>query len=295
MKWIGYAVLPLLVLVLLASVSCVAGYLILLAAGDVVELRTLISKGTQVFLVLSIFPLRKWLQLQWSELGFAPLGPFIRQLGQGLLLGIATLLPILLILYGLDVHIIDAGREWTVAKAAKKVTVALLLAMLISLVEEPLFRGILLAGYRRKMAVAWAIFLSSLYYAALHFLKSKTDIPYQELTVGSGFSLLSEAFANWFKPEILSALLALWVVGVFLAVIRTQFDTSLGVCIGCHAGWVWQIKVSKEFLDTNQQSDYLCLVSSYDGVVGPLVTVWLAAAIAFYFVWKNRRRPATAV
>lgn len=287
MRQLFYASLPLLLLLALALVACVLGYFILLLLGDVIELRKVISKGTQVLLILSIFPLRRWLQLSWPELGFAPGKEFIRQMGWGVLLGIATLLPVLLLLYGLDIHVIDVGKEWTLVKAGKKITIALLLALLISFLEEPLFRGILLAGYRRKMAVFAAVLLSSFYYAALHFLKSKTDIPYQELDITSGFRLLGEAFANWVNPEIFSALVALWVVGAFLAIIRIEFANSLGICVGCHAGWVWQIKVSKDFFDTNQHSDLLFLVSRYDGVVGPLVTVWLTLAIAGYYVWKK--------
>jgi membrane protease YdiL (CAAX protease family) len=289
MRLLTYSLMPLLILLVLAAVSCVLGYFILLAIGDVVELRKVVSKGTLVLLILSIFPLRAWLKMSWSELGFAPRRQFIRQMGQGVLLGLMTLLPVLLVLYGLDIHIIDAGKDWTLVKAVTKIVVSLLLALLISFAEEPLFRGVLLAGFKRKMAVSLAIFLSSLYYAALHFLKSKSKVPYEQLNITSGFHLMADAFANWLNPEIISALLALLVVGVFLAVIRTEFRNSLGICVGCHASWVWQIKVSKSFLDTNPQSDYLYLVSSYDGVVGPLVTVWLMLAIISYFGWKKYR------
>lgn len=293
MRVLAYSLIPLLILVGLATVSCVLGYFILLVLGDVVELRKVISKGTQVLLVLSIVPLMSWLKMSWRELGFSGKGQFIRQMGLGLLLGVVTLLPVLSVLYGLDIHIIDQGREWTAGKAATKILVALLLALLISFFEEPLFRGILLASFRRKAGIALAIFISSFYYASLHFLNTKTKVPYQELSLESGFRLLLEAFGNWLNPEILSALLALFVVGVFLAVIRTEFANSLGVCIGCHAAWVWQIKVSKDFFNTNQQSEYLYLVSGYDGVVGPLVTVWLSLAIAGYYVWKKQTNRET--
>ncbi len=290
MRLLVYSLMPLLILVVLVLVSCILGYFILLVIGDVVELRKIISKSTQVLLVLSIFPLSQRLKMSWTELGFAPRRQFIKQMGQGVLLGLLTLLPVLLLLYELDVHIIDESRDWTLIKAVKKIVLSLVLALLISFVEEPLFRGILLAAFRRKMTIVGAIILSSFYYAALHFLKSKTDIPYEQLNIASGFQLMAEAFVNWINPEIVSALLALWVVGIFLAIIRTEFGNSLGVCIGCHTSWVWQIKVSKDFLDTNPQSDYLYLVSSYDGVVGPLVTLWLLAPIIVYFGWKKYRR-----
>ncbi len=289
MRTVAYALMPLLILVVLASVSCLLSYFILLALGDVIELRKVVSKATLILLILSIFPLRRYLNLSWQDLGFAPRKQFVRQMGIGLLVGIATLLPVLLTLYALDIHIIDTGRDWTLAKAIKKISISLILALLISFAEEPLFRGILLAGFKKKMSVLLAVLLSSFYYAALHFLKSKQSIPYQELDITSGFTLMLDAFANWLNPGIISAFLALWVVGIFLSIIRIEFKQSIGICVGCHAAWVWQIKTSKDFLNLNPESDYLYLVSQYDGVVGPLVTVWLSVAIAGFYLWKSRK------
>ncbi|MFZ2312129.1 MAG: CPBP family intramembrane glutamate endopeptidase, partial [Methylobacter sp.] len=80
---------------------------------------------------------------------------------------------------------------------------------------------------------------------------------------------------------------ALLMVGIFLGVLRAQVKESLGLCIGCHTCWVWQIKMSKSLFNTDFNSEYLYLVSSYDGVVGPLVTVWLILAVGSYFVYKK--------
>ena len=106
----------------------------------------------------------------------------------------------------------------------------------------------------------------------------------------SGFVLLGEAFVNVLNPKNASAFLSLLVVGVFLAVLRTQVKESLGLCIGCHAGWVWQIKMNGSLFNTDFNSEYLYLVSSYNHVVGPLVTVWLSLVIAGYFVYKKITR-----
>ncbi len=288
MKPLVYCLFPLTILLILASIACVLGYFILMTAGDIVEARKLISKLTLVMLILCIFPVRKFLNLEWAELGFVNPRRFIQQIGIGLLLGIASLLPILLILYALDIHVWDTQREWTWGKATSRVLIALFLALLISFAEEPLFRGTLLTGLRRKMSAVLAIGVSSLYYAALHFLKGKTDVPYHEITFLTGFELMAEAFANWLNPEIVSALFSLFIVGVFLAIIRTEFKQTMGVCVGCHAAWVWQIKTSKDFFNTDHNAEYYYLVSSYDGVVGPLVTVWLSLAIAGYYFWKKQ-------
>ena len=164
-----------------------------------------------------------------------------------------------------------------------------MLALLISLIEEPLFRGLLLVGLNKKLSVLWAILISATYYAALHFLSSNTDIAPQELNLYSGFTLLGGAVANLLNPGILSAFFALLMVGVFLGVLRTQVKSSLGLCIGCHTCWVWQIKMNKKLFNTDFSSDYAYLVSSYDGVIGPLVTVWLMLAIAAYLIYRRAK------
>lgn len=288
MKIIYYALVPLLVLLTVATLSSAISYFILMVAGDMVTMRKILSKTTQILLLLSIFPLRHYLKLSWADIGFASKNIFAKQIAIGLFLGFVTLMPVMITLYCLDISVIDQTREWTIGKAVTKVSLALLLALLISFGEEPLFTGILLAGLRRKMAVGLAVFLSSSYYAAFHFVKTKTNIPYEELTIGSGFQLMAEAFANVLNPEIISAFISLFIVGLFLAIIRTQFKSSIGLCIGCHAAWVWQIKMGKLFFNTNVSSDYYFLVSHiYDGVIGALVTVWLSMSIAGYFIWKK--------
>ncbi|WP_225615852.1 CPBP family intramembrane glutamic endopeptidase [Methylomonas albis] len=287
MRWFAYALAPLVVLVIAATIASMLGYGLLWIAGDILPLAKVISKITLILLLLSIFPLKKYLQFSWADFGFAPKAIFYKQFGQGLALGVLTLLPVLLLLYWLDIHVWDDTRQWTAAKIAEKVGLGLFFAVLIALGEEILFRGLLLSGLRRKMPIVVAVTISSIYYAALHFLKSKSQIDYANLTPSSGLTLMAEAFTNWLNPAIFSALLALVVVGVFLAILRTRVPQSLGLCIGCHAGWVWQIKVSRDLFNVNLQADSLFLVNTYyDGVLGPLVSIWLVALIV-YCLWSK--------
>jgi membrane protease YdiL (CAAX protease family) len=187
LKNIGYSLAPLLILLFFATLASLFSYIILLMVGDVISMRKLVSKAAQIFLLLSIFPLRHYLKLSWSDIGFAPKKIFFRQIMQGLLLGLATLLPVMIVLYALDINVVDKSREWTVGAIATRASLALLLATLISLGEEPLFSGILLAGLRKKMTVGLAVPLTAGYYSAFHFVKTKTDIPYQELTLPSAY------------------------------------------------------------------------------------------------------------
>jgi len=292
MRYFFYSIVPLLVLLTAISLACIMGYFIVQGIGDIVPFRKIISKSTQLFLILSIFPTMAYLKINKEELGFAPRPVFLKQLLQGFGLGFITLMPVFIAQYVLKINVIDETLIWSVGWVARNMAISLLLALIISLIEEPLFRGILLVGLNKKMPVIAAILISSTYYAALHFLSSKTDIPLHDLNLLSGFKLLGEAAGNMLNPNIRQAFFALLLVGIFLAVLRTQVKASLGLCIGCHTCWVWQIKMSKKLFNTNFSSDYLYLVSSYDGVIGPLVTGWLMLAIAGYLVYKLRKSSA---
>ena len=282
-----YAIVPLLVLLAAISLACIVSYFIVQGIGYQFPFRKVISKSTQLFLVLSIFPAMAYLKLNKEDLGFAARPVFLKQLIQGFVLGFITLMPVFIALYALKINVIDETHSWTVELLARNMAISLLLALIISLIEEPIFRGILLAGLSKKLPVMAAILISSTYYAGLHFLSTKTDIPVQDINLFSGFKLLGEAFANFLNPNILSAFLALLMVGIFLGILRTRVKASLGLCIGCHTCWVWQIKMSKNLFNTDYSSEYLYLVSSYDGVIGPLVTGWLLFAIAGYFVYQR--------
>jgi membrane protease YdiL (CAAX protease family) len=286
---IFYALVPLVVLLVASVLACIVGYVIFQLIDGQFPLPKIISKATQLLLVLSIFPAMAYLKVNKADLGFAVKAVFIKQLLLGFIVGFVTLMPVFIVQYGLGIHIIDVTRQWTAGLVAEKMAISLSLALLISMIEEPIFRGILFVGLKKKLPVVAAILLSSAYYAALHFINSKTEIPLPQVDLLACFSLLVDAFANVLNPEHLSAFLALLMVGVFLGTLRSEVKDSLGLCIGCHTCWVWQIKMSKDLFNTDLNSEYVYLVSRYDGVIGPLVTVWLALAILGYIVVRKAK------
>jgi membrane protease YdiL (CAAX protease family) len=287
MRALIYSLIPLLVLLIAISLACLLGYFIVLGIGEPIPLRKIISKITQLLLILSIFPTMKMLRIDKTQLGFAKRSVFVKQLAQGFGLGLVTLIPVFLALYALGVTVVDDAKPWTVEFIGKKMLVSLILALVISLIEEPLFRGILISGLRKKLSLYSAILVSALYYAGLHFLNSSIEIPQEAIHLFSGFTLLADALAHLFRPEIISAFIALVMVGVFLALIRTQLHTSLGLCIGCHTCWVWQIKMNKSLFNTDFNSNYAYLVSHYDGVIGPLVSGWLLLAVLAFWAYQK--------
>jgi membrane protease YdiL (CAAX protease family) len=291
MRYLFYTAVPFLVLLVATSLSCTVGYFIVLGIGDAIPFRQILTRSTQLFLVLSIFPVMTYLKINKEALGFAPKWLFFKQLLQGFGLGFITLLPVFITLSVLEINVVDETQILTVGLLAKTMTINLLIALLISMIEEPLFRGLLLVSLHKKMSVIAAILISSTYYAGLHFLSIKTDLPVQEINLSSSFRLLGEAFGNVINPGNLPAFCALLMVGIFLGVLRTQVKVSLGLCIGCHTCWVWQIKMSKKLFNTDLSSEYIYLVSNYDGIIGLLVAGWLMLVIAAYFIYQQIKQP----
>lgn len=262
-------------------------YFVLSLFGNFLPMSKLVSKGAQVLLILSIYPFMRYFHLTKEDIGFAGLSVFFRQLGLGLLLGLVTLLPVMFMLYFFEIKQFNTEYIWTTDNLIKAVSGTLLIGTLVALAEEPLFRGLLLTGLGNKMGVALAVLISAVYYAGLHFLRSETEIPYNEINLFSGFVLAGKAFENLFSFKVVSAFLALFMVGIFLGVLRTQIKQSLGLCIGCHASWVCQIKMNKKLFITDTDSAFHYLVSSYDGVIGPLVAGWLFLVVVGYLIYQR--------
>lgn len=281
------SLIPFLVLLIFSVVGCVIGYWLFIALDGRLELSKLISKSTQVLLILSIYPVMRWLRISAADMGFVAWKAFLRQILSGMVLGLLTLLPVLMLSYFLGITTIDEAKVWTLGSFITSVLVTLGLGLLISLLEEPMFRGILISAYLKRVGLMASIFLSSFYYALLHFIKTKTSIPVEQAKFTDSFRLLLEAYQNLLNPDHLGAFWALLMVGVFLAVMRTRMKLSLAWCIGCHAAWVCQIKMAHKITDVNYSSDLLYLISPYDGVIGPMVALWLTLVLCVYFVYQK--------
>ena len=286
LRYISYTLVPSLVLLVALSLATVVSYLIVHFYSDAVPLRQLISRITQGLLVLSIFPFMSYLNINKQDVGYAPLKAFLKQLGLGIGIGFVVLIPVFLVLDFLKIIVINKSQPWGWDILLNTLSINLGLAFLIALLEESLFRGLLWTSLSKKLPSIMAVLVSAVYFAGLHFLTAKTHLPTSTLTVWSGFSLWPEAFNNVISPRHYSALLALMMVGVFLGLLRSQFNMSLGLCIGCHCSWVWQIKTCKKFFNTDVSSPYNDWVSSYDGITGPLVSIWLAVIILLYFTYR---------
>ncbi len=282
---LSYALSPLLVLFILANIAGLLSYLFVSLSASEIPIRKIISKVTQLFLLLSIFPIIKWLSLSKEKLGFSNLKPFTTQVFWGFLLGLLSLLPVILMLFSLEIRILTDFSEWSI----KVAILSLLLALLIGLVEETIFRGTLLTTLSTRIGLLSGVLLSSVYYAGLHFLRSKTHVPLEDLTWTTSFQLIYESFGSIFKYDNFDSLLALLFVGLFLACVRLKLRQSIGICVGIHTGWVFIIKMTKKVSEITTASDTKFLVGSYDGIIGYLVVGWLCFLILlFMYYYRNQ-------
>lgn len=114
--------------------------------------------------------------------GLVPLAVLLAFSSLACVVGLLTLLPVLSIEYWLGIHSLDRAMQWTAGLLAGKMGLILLLALLISFIEELLFRGFLITTLGRKMPLLAAAWISAFYYASLHFLRSHSQIPSGEAT-----------------------------------------------------------------------------------------------------------------
>ncbi|MDD5228023.1 MAG: CPBP family intramembrane metalloprotease [Methylococcales bacterium] len=284
---IFYVFVPFLVLLGITSSACVLSYVIALSFNDPTILRKLMIRLSQIMLLLSIFPVSKWLGLNKFMLGYAPFKIMVKQLGRGFGLSLLILLPVFFTLNGLGVHSVDMTKAWTLGWVAKKIGIAFGLALLIGIVEESVFRGLLLTSLRKYLPAFSAVLISAVYYAGLHFLDNKSPVSEETLSLSGSFQLLDEAYHNVFAMQDVTAFLALLTVGLFLGVLRWRGEMNLALCIGCHTGWVTQIRISKSMFSIDLTSPYSFLVSNYDGVIGLLVAGWLLFVLISYWLFTK--------
>ena len=152
MRFIANALIPALVLLGALSIATVLSYVIVHFFSDAVLLRQLISRLTQVLLVLSIFPFMAYLKINKQDLGYASTKLFFKQIGQGFGIGFLVLIPVFLVLTEFNVLVIDQSQHWSISFFGKTLAINLLLALLIALVEESLFRGLLWTSLSRKLS-----------------------------------------------------------------------------------------------------------------------------------------------
>jgi len=111
-------------------------------------------------------------------------------------------------------------------------------AVVIPLIEELFFRGLLLGILLRSLRPVVATLIISGFFAILHFLKAPTR-PNESVSWLSGFHSIANSFAQFADPMmVLASFTTLFLIGWILADARLR-TRSLFLPIGLHSGWVF--------------------------------------------------------
>jgi len=167
-----------------------------------------------------------------------PDGAGLRQAFTGFFLAAGLLLVLGWIHCRTGVYLLKPKPSWTAF--GQPITAALG----AGIVEEILFRGIILGLMLRSMRVRTAIFWTTFIFAFVHFLKPPEEfhIPVDQITWHSGFDVIAAIFGHFGNLDfILAEFFTLFAVGWVVGQARIATG-SLWPGIGLHAGWVFGLK-----------------------------------------------------
>ena len=252
--------------------------------------QRVMGRLAQVFILLGLWPFLKRLQLaDRRSLGYGIQGhAFRRAVALGWFEGVAILLMLALALVALEIRLPDADLElWPYL--AKKALQALIGGLLIGVLEETFFRGALYTEIRRRDGVASAVVWTALLYMLVHFMKPSglpEGVPFDW---AGAWQMFGSVFIDVFQWKHLSSMAALFMVGVFLALVRERTG-HIAWGIGLHAGWVFVIQVTRRMTDGNPEAPTAFLVGSYDGIIGWLAAVWIGLLALVFWGWTRRER-----
>jgi membrane protease YdiL (CAAX protease family) len=212
-----------------------------------------------------------------ASLGYGlPRRAFLRELGLGAVLGVASMAGVVALMAALGL------LEWTGrdplggAVLARLVARCALSALAVALIEETFLRGAMHTAIERESGTRAAVLLTALLYSATHFF-AKTHIVPADVGPSSGLTLLAGTLHLFAHPGgIADAFLALCAVGIVLGLVRAATG-NIAACVGLHGGWVWVMLLAHELTRPHEAAPLAFLLSSFDGFVGWLVLACTAA------------------
>lgn len=224
-----------------------AALLTAFGSGD----RATAARGTRTALLLAfavsyaVLPTRGRPPLV-RACGFAPAARPVVSYVHGLLAGILPLVALILILlaFGARSFEIRGGfgkLSWLGAKF-------LLLGIPLTLLEEGLFRGLLLGDAVRRLGSLGGVALASLFFAATHFLGASQRWRAVPEPAGNAIDVVGAIVAGSARmiqewPEFVG----LTLVGVVLSFLRLRTGHAY-LAMGVHAGWYWVKQMDRYFV-----------------------------------------------
>ncbi|MFH0878210.1 MAG: CPBP family intramembrane glutamic endopeptidase [Lentisphaerota bacterium] len=125
-------------------------------------------------------------------------------------------------------------------------------ALLVGLIEETVFRGALFGSLTRLVGFAGAALFSSVFFSSVHFMEPDPAIGTVYGHWYSGFLLFSQAFRAVSGGPAFPFCVTLFLMGMVLCAFY-QYYGRLHFSIGLHAGWVWLMRISDYFIQSDDK------------------------------------------
>lgn len=257
-----------------------------------VPLEKMLRHVGRLFLLIGFFLMVRLLGVNNKrDLGYETTrSNFLAQTGYGWLTGLLLLGVLVALLWLLEIKYFTHGMvsgDYGM-RFFQKLISGMFTGLLVGILEETFFRGMVYSAVRKESGIAAAVLLSSALYAAMHFLVAAPLPAGSPLIWSSGLSLLPSVGSNLLDPRHLDSFIALFTAGALLALAR-EYSGNIALAVGIHAGWVTVIKLAKYLLDTNPSSEMLWLVGDYDGISGLLGAALLALTALPLIHWIRLR------
>ena len=248
--------------------------------------------GMALLAVGFVFVVRRLRMADRQSLGFGlPTGEFIAQVFKALGFGILLMMPALLTMLVLDMRQL-VGEPLSVIEWIKLALGAVITGLTVALLEETFLRGAMQFAITRESGARLAVVLTSLVYAATHFI-GRYRVKAADVNAGSGIDMLAYALSDFSQPmHFIDAFLCLVAVGILLGMARV-YTGNIAACIGLHAGWVAVIYVVNETSKREVGSPLSWMLSDVNGFLGWMVFAWtvvIGAAVALWYRHDPRRK-----
>jgi hypothetical protein len=198
---------------------------------------------------------------------------FLRIFATGLVIGVMIMSVHAILLVLLGVRVPSAGVS-VFSNLLASLLSGLFSGVLVAFIEETFFRGAMQYHMRRHSSLLTTLLMTSVFYAALHFIRPPITVGTPKIDWSSGFEMLAGTLYQYQNVAVFAdSLVALFFAGLLLGLVRERTG-NIALCIGIHAGWVLMIKLARELTEVDHDAPMNFLIGSYDGIIG-----WAAAGI----------------
>ena len=238
-----------------------------------------VNRCFMIIAIVGLWPLSRLARLSIADTGWKIDARWRRRVTTGLLAGFVTLaIPAVFC-------VITGSRAFQTPSDAglllKHFGNAIGAAVLVSLLEEAVFRGVVFGMLKKHTSMVFAVGFTSGIYALVHFFERTRHEG--DVLWSSGLALLprmARGFADW--QMIVPGFFSLTLAGIILA-LAVRVTGNLYFSVGLHAGWIFWLK-SFKFFTREGENSHAWLLGSAKLIDGWAAFVVLLATLGL--LWR---------